>query len=294
MVTPALRPNGQPVVENAQIQRPARALLGWMPEDQALNVQASQRADLRLPQHVTVAAAARQVVAARPAGIDQTEAISDAPTALAGHISALRQSPLAAAYFNEGWTVALADLRKVCALQPNVFTDHTEERTSGASAGDLRSLAGITLPLPSNTEIPAQFDQAHQAWTITSPNPNLRIVGTCHGPVPPGIVGLGFTVAVMPSFVQVVSLQGRFLLRDGYHRAYGLLRRGIFLVPAFVRDFGLRELGLPAGMLPQSAYLGERPPGLTDYLDDSVSIDVTLPATQKMIVIHAVELTPTV
>jgi len=265
-----------------------------MPEEQALHLQASQRTDGRLPQHVTIAATARQAVAARPNGFNQAEAISEAPPSLEAHTNALRQLPTAGAYFNEGWNVALADLRKICALQPNVFTDHTEERTAGASTSDLDSLAGITLPLPSNAEVPAQFDQVHQAYTITSPNPNLRIVGAWGGMVPPGVLGLGFTVAVVPSFVQVAKVQGRFVLRDGYHRAYGLLRRGIFLVLAFVRDFGLQELGLPAGMLPQSAYLGERPPVLPDYLDDSVSIDVMLPATQKMVVIHGVELTPVV
>jgi hypothetical protein len=35
--------------------------------------------------------------------------------------------------------------------------------------------------------------------------------------------------------VQVARFQGRALLRDGYHRAYGFLSRGITHVPAFVR-----------------------------------------------------------
>jgi hypothetical protein len=103
---------------------------------------------------------------------------------------------------------------------------------------------------------------------------------------------MGFSVAIATSFVQVARFQGLFLLRDGYHRAFGLLRRGISVVPAFVLDFGLQELGLPSGMLPQGAYLGDRPPILPDYLDDSVSADVMLPATQKMIVVHGMELTP--
>ena len=294
MATPAPRPNGQPVIDHAQIQRPARFLVGWMPEEQALHVQANQRADVRLPEHARIATNAREVVAARRAGFDQAQAILPAPPSLRAHTEALRQSLPATAYFNEGWTVALADLRKICAVQPNVFTDHTEERTAGAAASDFESLANITLPLASNANIPAQYDQVHQAYTITSPDPNLRIIGAWGGTVPPGVPCLGFKIMLAPSFLQVAKVHERYVLRDGYHRAYGLLRRGIFVVPAFVRDFGLQELGLPQGMLPQAAYLGERPPALPDYLDDSVSIDVTLPATQKMIVIHAVELTPTI
>jgi hypothetical protein len=45
-------------------------------------------------------------------------------------------------------------------------------------------------------------------------------------------------------------------------------------------------------MLPQSAYLGPRPPLLADYRDDRMAASVRLPARQKMIVIQAPELAP--
>jgi hypothetical protein len=43
-------------------------------------------------------------------------------------------------------------------------------------------------------------------------------------------------------------------------------------------------------MLPQAAYRGPRPPLLPDYLDDLVAASAKLPAVQKLIVIHALEL----
>ena len=111
------------------------------------------------------------------------------------------------------------------------------------------------------------------------------------GPLPGGAVGFGFVVAVLPSFLQVARYQGRYLLRDGYHRALGFLKRGITTVPAFVRDFDtFDDLGFNPGMLPQDSYLGQRPPVLVDYLDDAVSAEVMLPATQKMVVIQGLEL----
>ncbi len=42
-------------------------------------------------------------------------------------------------------------------------------------------------------------------------------------------------------------------------------------------------------MLPQDAYLGERPALIRDYLDDTVAVDVRVPATQKVIVITGLE-----
>lgn len=77
--------------------------------------------------------------------------------------------------------------------------------------------------------------------------------------------------------LSVARIQGRYFLRDGYHRAYGFLSNGIYVVPAFVREFGATEqLGIPAGMLPTGAWLGDRPPFLPDYIDDAVSAEVRL------------------
>jgi hypothetical protein len=79
-------------------------------------------------------------------------------------------------------------------------------------------------------------------------------------------------------------------LRDGYHRAYGLVAAGITHAPALVKDFNtLEDANMPPGLLPQSAYLGERPPLLLDYLDDGVAVDTNIPSTTKMIVIQALE-----
>jgi hypothetical protein len=195
--------------------------------------------------------------------------------------------------FEQGWTVKIVDLREVCAAQPNVFTDHAAERAQGISAGDHEAIAKVTLPLPTSAQLPAQFDQSRQAWIVSAANPNLRIIGHFGQEVAPGIIGFGFAVAIQPSFVQVAMTNGRLVLRDGYHRTYGLLRQNITHAPVFFRDLGpYADLGLPPGMLSQAAFLGERPPMLTDYDDQEAAADVSLPAAQKMIVVHGLELTP--
>jgi len=127
-----------------------------------------------------------------------------------------------------------------------------------------------------------------------SPNPNLRIAGHFAGPLQgaaPGPPLLGFFVAFMPSFVQVARFEGRYVLRDGYHRALGLLASGISQVPAFVRDFDAIEQMVPPGMLPQGAWLGTTPPVLPDYFDNGVAATVALPAVQKLLIVQAIEAT---
>src|SRR5262249_14510895 len=106
----------------------------------------------------------------------------------------------------------------------------------------------------------------------------------------PGTYNLGFQVRVIASFVQVTRVQGRYFVRDGYHRCVGLLRRGVRYAPALVReDLGLGDLALP-GMLPYEVFMGQRPPVLPDFLDDSVCAAVRLTAARRVIVVQASEI----
>jgi hypothetical protein len=287
-------PRQDNVSETPTVTRPARALIGWLQEDQALLVLAGQRRDASLSEEMANRArGAREAVAARPATTNQTGAVLPAPADISLHIDRLKQFAAAKPYFDEGWYVALVDLQKICALQPHVFVDHADERASLASSGDLESVAAVTLPISADPNLPAQFDQIRQTWIISGRNPNLRIVGNWAGPIQPGLAGFGFAVTILPSFVQVALVEGRYILRDGYHRAVGFLRRSMPIVPALVREFAhLEQLNMQAGLLPPSVYLGDRPPLLRDYLDDRVAASVELPAFQKMIVIPGIELTP--
>jgi len=244
------------------------------------------------PEFIEKVALARAAVQSRPLGVDQSTLFEEVPAELSSYLEKFRTSEAAKPYFDEGWVVRLADLRKVCALQPVVFWDHAEERANSANPGDISSIAEVTLPIPDKTEIPIQFDPARNTWMITSRNPNLKIVGHFMGPIQ-GVTVCGFLVTITPSFVQVVSHRDRFLLRDGYHRSLGLLARGIYKVPVLYKEFSqYDDLGLGHGMLQGQAYLGDRPPLLSDYILESVSTKVFLPAAQKMIVVQGMEMNP--
>jgi hypothetical protein len=281
-----------------QVTRPARVLLGWMQQAEAQLMLAQRMVQLAGNQsHADRAIAAQQTVAARnPLGFEEQPILDEPGPELNEYIAALVAHPDYQP-FAIGWSVKIADLRKVVALQPIVFWDHAKERTDSAVAGDMPTVAKITLPIRSGTDLlPLQFDPARNTWMITSRNPNLRIVTNFCGPVDIGgqqMTGCGFVVAISPSFVQVVRYRNRLLLRDGYHRSLGLLAKGITHVPVLFREFGQFEpLGLGAGMLPEGSYLGDRPPYLPDYLADSVSAEVDFPASQKMLVVQGIEMNP--
>ena len=192
-------------------------------------------------------------------------------------------------FFDEGWRLGLVDLSRVCAVQPVVFIDGPE-MIDANNPPSVAALANITLPLTIQHEFSVQPDQTRPLWSITSMNPNLRVFGNIAGPPTQGQAPwFGFTVAATPSMVQVVRSHGRYILRDGYHRAVSLLAHGIAIVPAFIWDDPVVEQVLPPGMLPQNVYRGPRPPVLLDYLDDEVADTVNLPTMRKVIVVQATE-----
>jgi hypothetical protein len=274
--------------------RPGRALIGWMTEEQATLSMAARRADQAdAPELAVRARTAREAVAGREPGVDQADVLEAPPGELDPYLDRLRQHPQSAPFFDEGWEVQLVDLRRLCSLQQTVQSEQATERAAGLDADDVAALAALTLPEPvEGQELPVQFDETRQTWVISAANPNLRINGHFGGQIQEGVIGFGFIVAVLPSFLQVARHHGRYVLRDGYHRAYGLLARGINVVPAFVRDFGVADLGVSSGLFGTDVYLGDRPPLLPDFLDDAVAADVRIPIAQKMIVIQGMELTP--
>lgn len=277
----------------ARVERPARALLGWMQPNEALLMLTGRRQDvLPTDEQKQLVERLRDGVARRLAGIDQSGLEQPATVVLDPYLAELEKDQAADGLFASGCKVALIDLSRVIAAQPLVHVDHAEERVAAVQSNDVTSIARVSLPTTQLVELPATFDQAQKAWVLSSANPNLRLIGAGQGQTPQGPPVLGFSVALVTSFVRIARYRGRYVLVDGYHRAHGFLRRGIKIVPAFVSEArSFEELGLPAvGMLPQDAYLGDRPPVLADYLNEDVSAAIMVPATQKTIAIVGLEL----
>ena len=86
-------------------------------------------------------------------------------------------------------------------------------------------IASVNLPVPTITELPAQFDPAKSAWIFTSQNANLRIVGNFAAEVSSGVTGFGFAVEVAVSMMQVARFRGRYILRDGSRDTEGRDRK---------------------------------------------------------------------
>jgi len=280
--------------------RPARALIGWMPERDAQVMLAIPEAVLRpLPAHVQRVREAHAAARSRPTGVDQTHLFSDIGEEVQDYLAILREHSSYKPHFASGRTIRVADLNKVCALQCAVHldfldrSDHFGGLFQQAVQTDMRSLMKITLPLPTPSDLPVQVDQQNGAWVLRCRDLNPRVVGPFNARIElaPGLfgIGYGFCVAVLPDFVQVVRYRGRYFLQNGYHRALALLEKGITHIPVMVQELSESQSLEIDGRLPDETILGARPPLFRDYLRDDVAAVVANPVPRKTIMIQAAE-----
>jgi len=216
--------------------RPARALIGWMePDDAVLTLAGRREEDAGRPEYQQRAAQARTVAGSRLPSIETQGVATEPPASFREYGAAFAANPLSAPALEEGFRIALVDLRRVCAAQPAVFTD--TELPDEIDPNDLEALADITLKPPTEINVPADYNAERHTWILTPPNANFRVLEEYQTSVEPGTIALGFSLRNFGSFLQAARYRDRYILRDGYHRAVGLLTRGINVVPALVKEF---------------------------------------------------------
>lgn len=269
----------------------ARALIGWMPEQEGARWLAGREFSKEgSADHSAICRKARQAVANRPANFGQKDLVTPVPDELMSHLNSLAEHPLGENILKSCGQPQIVDLGRVCAAQPTIDVDASAERVRTLTQSDQLGIAKLTLPTPETEPLPVTFDATRKAWVFSSPNPNLRAHGQFQAPLGPGLMGYGFIIGMQKSYLQVALVNGRYFLRDGYHRAYGLLAKGIHRAAALVKEFDSYEEAMSApGSFASHHMLSDRPPVLLDYFDDEVSVDTILPITRKTIVVQALE-----
>lgn len=187
----------------------------------------------------------------------------------------------------------VVDLTKLLSMQKAITLDDISPRVTAASADDWISLANICLPAEGDDPtLQGTYDRDGKGLTITSANPNLRVTAVQNFLMPgSGARIIGFQVVFGTTHVHVVRYQGRSILKDGYHRCYGLLARGITRVPCIVEDARSFSDVHAAGsaLIGAEDLLGTHPPLLTDFLDQSLSMTLEQQSFRKTVRISAEE-----
>jgi hypothetical protein len=273
------------------IRRPGRALVGWMAEAEAIAAMlgrtptpADDVAELR-----NRAAEARRSVESRPVMTSSGAIVDETDPRL---VAVQTRQDLASNFPGLKWRAAIVDLSKVLSFQKVIAVDGLDDRLAGAE--DTDQLLDLCLPTMQPMPPLGTFNDPDQkGFTLSSVNPNLRIAGAQVGsadvapePGKPAVrmQAVTFLIHMGTSYLQVVEYRGRCFVRDGYHRAAGLLRRGIQEVPCvFISAQSFEEVGAVSGMLTYEVLFGERPPLVADFWDDSVAAQIEPPAVRKII-----------
>ncbi len=279
------------------LRRPARALLGWLSDQEAVTALLGRNPipGEEIGPQLAVAAQCRSSVRARSAyqpadpvlrrefsGLDDIRSRQDVISNL---------GPL-------NWRPAVVDLRKVLSFQKVIQIDGLEERLGDLS--DDRSLLELCIPTHQPAPpIGAFTDQDGKGFTVSSFNPNLRIaagqIGDAQVSQGPGLSpvkmqAITLLVFMGASFLQVVRYKDRSFVRDGYHRAAGLVGRGVFEVPCiFIEANSFEEVAAMRGAFSYEVLYGDRPPGLVDFWNDTVSRAIEQPAVRKVIRVRGEE-----
>jgi hypothetical protein len=265
----------------------ARALLGWMDEEDArLALAGGQLEDATAPEYEARVRQKRLVASVRRPVLGTQGAVIDLPRSVRRATAAFEQTREGANLIAQGARPALVDLRRVCALMPVARTDLDLPEVDG---NDLEKLAGLTLRPPVDARLDSDYDEEAKAWVVTTPGSDIQVVGRFQTPGQPGIV-LGLVIARSPSFVQVARAGDRFVLISGYDSAITLLARGIHIIPALVQSRVLSsELPFGRSTLEREVVLGRRPPLLPDFLDDDVSAEVVARPVKRLLMVRASE-----
>ncbi len=286
------------------MERQVRWLLAWLQENDAI---AKLLGHIPAPNEETREQrerwqAARMALQARPPYSSPTPSLGELPPELREQGDAFRQRPdVLAAFQPHDWSLGMVNLEEVLSFQKVVVEEQAIERANAVSTADLQNLFKFCLPdVSEGVNLAGALDQNQKGITFSSLNPNLRVgnhlILDIDVPAGAGAPGrkekfVGYSINFGSQFVQVAEYNGRWFVRDGYHRTYGLLKRGVDRIPCiFIRARSFEELGAAApGFFSYEILFGERPPLLTDFLDDAVSISAKQAAIRKVVRISAEE-----
>jgi hypothetical protein len=166
------------------------------------------------------------------------------------------------------WSLGVVDLRRLLAFQRRLSFNATLPAMTVPPQCDWDRLIEIAFASPNPVICDVVHDTDKKTVILQSSNPNVQLRVT-QDPAAPVAVYAG------SPFFEVAQYAGRWFLRDGYHRAYKLLRAGIFQFPAvIVRARTLEELGaVQPQFFSEAILLSEHPPFVSDFLDDALTIE---------------------
>jgi hypothetical protein len=216
---------------------------------------------------------------------EETESIRQLLTASAQRTDLLEE------YEGLDWTLGVIDLRRLLAFQRRLVFGSERHPSSIPPQNDWTQLISLAFGSRRGTRHRIVCSgNATDALDVSlcSRNPDLQL-RLNRNAVQSDLSPLSLYGG--SPFFEVAELCGRWFLRDGYHRAYGLLQAGVYRVPAVViYTRTIRELGATQPwFFNEDQLFSDRPPRVMDFLDESLVLRYERTALRKVIRIRIEE-----
>jgi hypothetical protein len=194
-------------------------------------------------------------------------------------------------YQSLDWTLGVVDLRLLLAFQRRLIFSPSRQASTMPGQGDWPGLISLAVGSQRSTEhllIHNGSGADRLDIGLHSSNPDLQLRFT---PKSSECGALPLSLYGGSPFFEVAELRGRWFLRDGYHRAYHLLQAGVDRMPAVViYARSNEELGATTPwFFDEEQLFSDRPPQITDFLDDSMILRYERTALRKVIRIRIEE-----
>lgn len=200
------------------------------------------------------------------------------PASWTNHIARLQQRPLFQQLVDrEGVRIAEVGLADLIPIQPHVHFAYARERT--AAPGTALSLCLSADPEPISVQGGITEDRDDLAFTVTTPDLNLGVTEAHLDPS--NGVEVSFRISRTSVFCQAMQVGTRLILKDGTHRAVGLLAQGAATLPCLLTEHA-EPWQLPSHLDP-ALLLGPHPPLMRDFLDPALYVPHAWPLRRKVI-----------
>ena len=186
------------------------------------------------------------------------------------------------------WSLGIVDLRPLIAFQRRLAFSSDMPQILIPAQPNWPALLVLSFGPPKVIACESTHNASTQTLTLRSSNPNLHVRTTSDSLHP-------ITIHAGSPFFEVACFQGRWFLRDGYHRAFALLQANIFKVPAvIVHCETFEELGaVQPWFFAYEILFSKTPPRVIDFLNDDFTLEYQRPPLIKTIRITIEEtLTP--
>lgn len=231
---------------------PGLSMVGFMERSQALDylVQVCAPPDPS-PQALEQAWQDAQARLGPPTANAGQPQIQPIPQQHAGYLTAVQQHPrFPNSLEGMAWSFQLVEIDPILAFQFHVNTARTDALCgSVTSPPSMDELLTRCLPLQIE-DVPFQISVQPNSLLLASPSLNLRAFSFGQVGVDPAQNLLAYGLVVGPAFplLQVIRFDGRCYLRNGYHRIYGLKKKGALRVPClFFEATDYKQVGAPGG-----------------------------------------------